>query len=219
MLEYIKNWVEKNGPVPDGKEIHHKIPKRLGGTDDVENLEAVTREEHAQRHLELYEKHNDIKDYTAYCMLSGKYDSEMRKVAASAGGKIGGRISYEKNLGIHTEDKEKKRKWASIGGKASVKAGNNKEWQYWASKEGRKKRASMGGKSSILSLQYWLNLGLTNEEAKKKMSEIGRKAGSIGGKKNKGQKWVTNGKKAIRVKEEELDVFLKTNTDYRKGRK
>lgn len=46
-----KIYEDAYGKLPAGMEVHHKLPSRLGGSDDLSNLEAVTLEEHKQRHL------------------------------------------------------------------------------------------------------------------------------------------------------------------------
>lgn len=57
------------------KHIHHIIPKHMGGTDDPTNLIELSVEEHAQAHLELYEKYGKYEDFLAYRCLSGQSDN------------------------------------------------------------------------------------------------------------------------------------------------
>ena len=52
--------------------IHHKIPKYMGGTDDVSNLVKLTVEEHALAHKKLYEDHGNYQDFIAWKALSGQ---------------------------------------------------------------------------------------------------------------------------------------------------
>ena len=52
MGDYRKIWEEANGPIPKGMHIHHIVPRYLGGTDDLDNLQLVTPEEHYDIHLE-----------------------------------------------------------------------------------------------------------------------------------------------------------------------
>lgn len=54
------------------KHKHHIIPKHMGGTDDPSNLIELTIEEHAQAHLDLYEKHGDPRDLLASQCLKGQ---------------------------------------------------------------------------------------------------------------------------------------------------
>ena len=55
---------------------HHIIPKHAGGTDDPSNLVKLTIEEHAQAHLDLYEKNKDERDLLAYKFLLGQIDKQ-----------------------------------------------------------------------------------------------------------------------------------------------
>ena len=55
---------------------HHIIPKHAGGTDDPSNLVQLTVEEHAQAHLELFEKYGRWQDELAYKGLSGMIGKE-----------------------------------------------------------------------------------------------------------------------------------------------
>ena len=54
------------------KHKHHIIPKHMGGTDNADNIVELTVEEHAQAHLDLFNKHNNKFDYIAYMALSGQ---------------------------------------------------------------------------------------------------------------------------------------------------
>lgn len=68
----------------DGYHLHHIIPLHAGGPDEIENLEKVTREEHRQRHLDLYEKTGNRLDLSAYFLLIGEID-EARLIAQKEG--------------------------------------------------------------------------------------------------------------------------------------
>jgi len=54
------------------KHKHHIIPKHMGGSNDPSNLIELTVEQHAQAHLELYEKYGKWQDLIAFKMLSGQ---------------------------------------------------------------------------------------------------------------------------------------------------
>ena len=58
------------------KNIHHIIPKHMGGTDDPTNLIELTVEEHAEAHRLLYEQHGHWQDYCAWQALSGRIGRE-----------------------------------------------------------------------------------------------------------------------------------------------
>jgi hypothetical protein len=66
----------------------------MGGTDDPSNLIELTREEHAQAHMKLYEQHGKKEDLGAYYLLSGQTD-EASKICSSLGGKVQGKINAE----------------------------------------------------------------------------------------------------------------------------
>jgi hypothetical protein len=71
------------------KHKHHIIPKHMGGTDEPSNLIELTREEHANAHLKLYEQYGKKEDLGAYYLLTGQTDEAM-KICSSLGGKIQG---------------------------------------------------------------------------------------------------------------------------------
>ena len=76
------------------KHKHHIIPKHMGGTDDPSNLIELTREEHAQAHMKLYEEFGKRQDLGAYYLITGQTD-EAFKIACSLGGKVQGKINAE----------------------------------------------------------------------------------------------------------------------------
>lgn len=53
-------------------QIHHKIPKHMGGSNDPINLEELTIREHAMAHKNLWEKYGKKEDFIAWKMLEGK---------------------------------------------------------------------------------------------------------------------------------------------------
>lgn len=56
-----------------GYHRHHIIPKHMGGDDSKENLVYLTPEEHAQAHLELFEKYGKYEDAMAYNNISSRW--------------------------------------------------------------------------------------------------------------------------------------------------
>lgn len=52
-------WVENFGDIPEGMELHHKLPRIIGGRNNLDNLELLTREEHIEKHRLLCEQHNN----------------------------------------------------------------------------------------------------------------------------------------------------------------
>lgn len=82
------------------KHKHHIIPKHQGGTNDKDNIVELTVEEHAQAHLDLYNKYNNKFDYIAYMALSGQITA--------------GEASYMKLLGPKNWTKEGKQKLSEL---------------------------------------------------------------------------------------------------------
>jgi hypothetical protein len=204
---YRQIYEEANGPIPEGYEIHHKLPKRLGGTDDLDNLECLSRSQHSIAHLKLYEIYGDKRDLFAHYMLSG--DIKMgRAVAASIGGKIGGKLTYDIGLGFHGANSTQRSEWGRMGGKI----GGNIQLKeglgiHTSNSELRIEWARMGGRAGPFANASFQSL-----------------QGSKGGNKNAGYVWITNGttiqKYTAKMQcDMSLEDFLVANPGYRKGRK
>lgn len=141
---------------------HHIIPRHQGGTDDKDNIAYLTRKEHIIAHYLLWKIHRNANDLRSMKMLGANLNREYRKTIGKwcYHNKIGMygannqtkktwilraiKTQIEKKVGIF--DPNKRKEYASIGGKASIKSPNN-PWSYWASQEGRLQRASLGGKA------------------------------------------------------------------------
>lgn len=52
-----QKWRDKHGDIPDGHIIHHCDDDPLN--NDIDNLEAITRAEHAERHPDMGQTHSD----------------------------------------------------------------------------------------------------------------------------------------------------------------
>jgi hypothetical protein len=50
----------------------------MGGSDDSSNIIELTREEHAQEHLKLYQQYGKKQDLGAYYLLTGQTDEAMK---------------------------------------------------------------------------------------------------------------------------------------------
>lgn len=143
---------------------HHIIPKHSGGTDEKTNITYITLREHIIAHYLLWKLHKNVNDLRALKMLGANlnrkyrqkigrwcYDNKIGCYGASKEQKSawrlkGNKTQMERKVGIFNPDKRKE--YASIGGKASIKSPNN-PWSYWASKEGRSHRGSLGGKAHL----------------------------------------------------------------------
>jgi hypothetical protein len=145
---------------------HHITPKHMGGTDEDSNLTYLTIREHQIAHFLLWKINGEINDLRSMKMLGANLSCHYRHLI--------GKWYFDNKIGMFSDNIEEKTKWewrrkgiekqiemkvgihnpdnfskyASIGGKASIKSPNN-PWYYWASLEGRKKRASLGGKTHI----------------------------------------------------------------------
>ena len=206
-MNYKKLYEEHHGPIPQDYEIHHIIPRYAGGTDDISNLVALSKEDHKKAHMERYEKYGDFRDLCAYHMIGYNF-SEAHEVSSSEGGKIGGSKVYEERIGIFRSDEERKL-WASMGGKVGGRIQKQKKLGiHTPNNELRLQWASMGGKAS----------GVFQDP--KRQSEFGKR----GGVKNKGFHWYTdnlgNHRKYTPSQQtiEDFEEFLK-RTQFTRGRK
>lgn len=153
-------WEQKE----NGLHRHHIIPKHSGGLDSEDNFTYLTVREHIIAHYLLWKINGNINDLRSMKMLGAELSVNHRRLIGiwCKENEIGfwnqkheekrrewrtsGAISQiEKKIGIY--DPVNFEKHASLGGKASVASGNNKEWMYWMSPEGQRERASMGGKA------------------------------------------------------------------------
>jgi hypothetical protein len=200
-----KIWNKVNGPVPDGHEIHHIIPKHAGGEDIVENLEAVTPTQHAERHLTRYKETGDFRDLCAYYMIGYNF-TEAHRISSSNGGKVGGKKVYNTGVGIFRSEADRK-VWASMGGKVGgIVQRDNKLGIHGLSEEQRKANSSAAGKKGSFT-----------------MSHIQSANGKKGGVKNKGFVWLTDGSTSIKYssklqQEKSVEQFLLENPTFKRGR-
>lgn len=204
-----KLYEEHHGIVlTDDVEVHHIVPRHEGGTDDIDNLVALTKEEHALAHLRRYEETGNFRDLCAYHMIGYNF-TKAHKVSSSEGGKIGGKKVYENGTGIFRSEEDRKQ-WASMGGKVGGKkqAELGLGWHtYKSNPELHRQKASKGGKASGV---------FQNKEFQ---SEMGRRGGSN----NKGFVWINDGKRSFKYtarqqKELSLDAFLQNNPQIKVGR-
>ena len=191
-------------------DIHHVLPIRLGGTHDVANLVPLTRQDHAQAHFELYQKHKDPRDLCAYYMILGR-NREAHLIACSLGGKASQAIKKRRGdlNGFQLFDKSKLKKVTSkagaIGGTKQKELGLG----IHTDSDTRRKWAKLGGLASI-------------EKNGFKDSSRQSARGKIGGLKNKGSKWYNDGKKLFKYTadqqlKESFDDFI-IRTGLNKGR-
>ena len=196
-----------NVVLPDSVHVHHVIPVRLGGSDDITNLVALDVQSHAEAHLRLYEQYGDFRDLCAYHMILN-HNTEALKVSASNGGKAAARAFKERNQlqGFQAFDPIKLAATASAGGKV----GGAKQFAlgigiHAQTKAERLALASAGGLKGCES-NGWRDPAV--------QAENGRR----GGAKNKGFIWVNDGKTSYKLTKKEQEQGI---TEYllRTGRK
>lgn len=189
-------------------EVHHIIPRHEGGTDEISNLVALTKEEHAEIHLKRYQEYGNFRDLCAYYMIGYNF-TEAHKVSSAEGGKIGGKKVYESSIGIFRSEDDRK-VWASMGGKVGgvVQAERGQGFhKYKTDPELHKSWSSKGG---ITSGQF---------KNKEFQSEMGKR----GGVKNKGFVWINDGKTSFKYTAKQqallsLEIYMQQNSHIKKGR-
>ena len=197
--------------VDQGIEVHHKLLRRLGGSDDPANLELLTQAEHKAAHLKLFEEYGDFRDLCAFHMIGSNF-SEAQMIAASNGGKAAAKVFKESGRpqGFQFFDPEQMRKAASAGGKiGGAKQRDLGIGIHAQTPEERLVIASMGGTKSCLT-NGWKDPTT--------QAENGRK----GGPKNKGFRWYRDASQAYKYTAtqqlvEDFDVFIQ-RTGYMVGR-
>ena len=165
------------------KHKHHIIPKHMGGSDEPSNLIELTREEHAEAHLELYNLNGKKEDLGAYYLLSGQTDEAM-KIRCILGGKIQG---PKNSASGHMKNIQKI--GCIIGGKKSSEICKEKQVNAFFDPILKKEIAKKGGKVQ----------GKRNAE-----SGHLKRIAQLPNKRNSGSKWITNGvvSKTIKFNEE-----------------
>jgi hypothetical protein len=161
-------------------------------------------------------------DYLNMCYSSGLQDLRIN----SKSGKVGGYIVFNKKIGIFRDEEERK-KWASMGGKVGgcVQRDNNLGIHiHETNPELFKEWCSQGGKNgcfSISSIMKKHNCG--EEEATDILKQQQSERGKIGGKKNKGSKWYNDGVQDFKYSVDDqrylsFEEFLIKNKQFKSGR-
>jgi len=200
-----QKWISVYGSIEEGLEVHHKLPVHAGGSDDIDNLELVSKEDHKQRHLDRYAETGDFRELCSYHMIGYNF-SEAHRISSSEGGKIGGKKVYEEGIGIFRSEEDRK-EWASLAGKvgASLQM-KNKLGIHGRTKEERLMWSSIGGKIG----------GFTR-------SDIQSANGKRGGPKNKGFRWYNDNKNDYKYTKRQQEIlsfddFLQQNPNFYAGR-
>ena len=204
-MSYRDLYEAVNGKIPYGHHLHHKIPRHMNGTDDLDNLICLTPQDHATAHLELYHQFGKTEDLCAYYMLSNDITA-FRKEYSRLGGRIGGKVSFQNSTGVHTKDKEFKSKWCSMGGTAAQPILKARQIGAYYDPVLKKKISSMGGNSPNTAF---------------KNSEWQSKFGHKGGLKSRGTITINDGLVETKFRpsvDETLEDFLLKNPRYQIGR-
>ena len=155
------------------KHIHHIIPRHMGGSSDPLNLIELTRAEHAEAHMKLYEQFGKKEDLGAYFLLTGQTD-EAAKISSSLGGTVQGKINANNGHMVRIQKLGDVVAAGKKGGATTISRGKGS----FGNPEERLKSASKGGKTQ----------GKRNAE-----SGHLKRIAQIPSKKNRGMIWITNG--------------------------
>ena len=168
----------------------------MGGTDESSNLIELTREEHAQEHMKLYQQYGKKEDLGAYYLLTGQTDEAM-KISCSLGGKKQGQKNRDTG-----HMKKIQLIGCSVGGKKSSEICREKKVNAFFDPVLRKKIAATGGKIQ----------GKNNSENGhlKRIAKLS--------KRNTGMFWITDGSnnKMVSKESEIIDGWRKGKTQRTK---
>jgi hypothetical protein len=210
---------------------HHIIP--LHEDKSSKELVVLTHKEHRIVHLLRSKFCSKEKNYIAYKLLSNDQDVSISSLA----GKIGGKISKNKKLGIFSEQHDRsfetKRRYelglmsipwfkldknnASRGGKACVfseKGIYSKEWnrsesssRAWKEQDPSKKNKRI--KKLQENAKTAGQISLQKQVGIHSLSEDERRENSSrGGKSHLGKRWMNNGVEVKRVPEKLVDFYI-----------
>ena len=155
------------------KHLHHIIPKHMGGTDDPSNLIELTRKEHAEAHMKLYEQYGKKEDLGAYYLLTGQSD-EAAKICSSLGGTVQGKRNAKNGHMTRIQKLGDVVAAGKKGGATTIARGKGS----FGNPEERLKSASKGGKTQ----------GKRNAE-----SGHLKRIAQLPNNRSKGKIWITDG--------------------------
>lgn len=178
------------------KHIHHIVPRHMGGTDDPTNLVELSKQEHAEAHLKLYEEHGKLEDLGAYYLLSGQTD-EAAKISSSLGGKAQGRVNAENGHMKNIQKLSDHSAAGKKGGRATILSGKGAFGDPVQRLESCRKGGKVQGKRNSES-------GHLRKIAQMSIEE---------NKRNLGMKWVTDGTTNMMIRKNQ-----KVPEGFRKGK-
>lgn len=118
-------FIEKyrNQEIQDYYEVHHIIPKYMGGDNKSDNLIKLTYRQHILAHLLLWRKYNNPEDLCAYKLMRGLSQNRKSEISKMIGEKhkISGHIYKlgQKNKETNWINNIKTKESLSRGGKTS----------------------------------------------------------------------------------------------------
>ena len=199
------------GEIEKDFQVHHKLPIRLGGTHHPDNLIALSKEEHALAHLDLYCQYGDVRDFCAYYVITNNIE-EVRLLNCSIGGKKADELnkSLGRKTGFQLFDEDKRKRIASKAGSVGGKVNYENQLGIFSPDANRLEYARLGGLAVI---------EINGFKDKKRQSDRGKK----GGKKNKGFKWYNDGINTykytkLQQETEDFEKFIEKN-NFIRGRK
>jgi hypothetical protein len=146
----------------------------MGGTNDPENIQLLTVEEHAEAHRKLYEKHGKFEDYLAWKGLIGQISKQdilkeiYRKNGKNWSKNNIGKTSWNKGLTKENDDRVKKYS-------KTLKGRDFSEQHKNALKKSKSTTENMGKYERTEETKNKLRKAAQkqfNEEARKKHSDI-----------------------------------------------
>ena len=123
-------------------EKHHIIPRHCGGGDNPTNIVKLTYRQHILAHLLLWKTYNRLGDETAYKFMKGIGSHDRKKLIATLGGKVQGKINAENG---HIQKIQKMVNWVA-NGKRSAKICKERKVNAFFDPELRNKISALGGK-------------------------------------------------------------------------
>lgn len=166
----------------------------MGGSDAPSNLIELTRKEHAEAHMKLYEQYGKKEDLGAYYLLTGQTDKAAH-ISSSLGGSVQGRINAESGHMAKIQKMCDLVAAGKKGGSTTIARGKGS----FGNAEERLKSASKGGRTQ----------GRRNAE-----SGHLKRIAQLPNKRNNGRMWITNGTNNMMIYPEDAipDGFKKGKT-------
>lgn len=131
------SYRKSNPPLTDYTEIHHIVPKCMGGTDSVTNLVKLTAREHYLAHRLLYKANPNINGLAvAFYMMSNLKSSLINSKDYESARRIWSKVASETLIRCHQDENYVRNKsehttsfWASENGRSKMITGMKKSWE------------------------------------------------------------------------------------------